>query len=319
MGPPANSDMNEPVADDLTLDDLREIDRAARERMRLLGDGDDTRLSRLSPPERILPAMAGQPASGYVFRCQGGCDARVKTRGDWCEQCHAGSQRRAIELALSAAYEAVSPEGSRNWCRRGQPDFEAAMRGQSEARPPRPGLRWLYERLPKNRRDRLSDAIVMQARWGLSLGSIVLIGPIGIGKTPLLSALALGALDAARDGDVDPRSPAFSAIAGIRYVSGLELAKDERRHALGHGEAPLIRMAKRCPILVMDEVGYGEEGEVSAVREIIRARYERSATKPILFGSGMTIDELNRRFGEGTMKCLWARGRVIDLHQAGGA
>lgn len=189
------------------------------------------------------------------------------------------------------------------------------MAGNMSAKPkPLPGLRWLYEQLPATSRDPVIDDVVLRLQWGRSIGSVVVLGPLGIGKTPFLTALAHKVLDAARDGRVKHDSPAFAAIAGIRYVSGEELGKAERRHALGRDEAPMIAMAKRCSVLIMDEMGFGEDAEVSAMKEIIRARYERADCKPVLFGSGMTLDQLNTRFGPATMKCLWGRGRVIDLH-----
>lgn len=297
---------------EVTIDDLREIDRRARER---LAAEQPTEPS-VTFAAALAAGRAPVQAVAYVPRCQGGCNAEVARRGDWCEKCRKASHQRALELALAAAYDAVSPGGSRAWCRGGHPDFEAAMVGNMNAKPkPLPGLRWLYERLPADKRDQITDDLVLRLRWGRSVGSVVIVGPLAIGKTPFLTALAHRVLDAARDGRVDHRTPAFAAIAGIRYVSGIDLGKAERRHALGRDEPPMITMAKRCSVLIMDEIGFGDEPEISAVREIIRARYERADCKPVLFGSGMTIDQLNQRFGEATMKCLWARGRVIDLHE----
>lgn len=312
-------------SDDVTFDDLLEVRRRSREAFEAAerargaeaGDRGMVSLAASGGPRGVLAAVAGSRAEPYVARCVGGCEAAVRWRGDWCATCAEASRRRALEIALAPAYAAVSPDGSRDWCRVGDKAFEAAMVAPRRGDGP-PGLRVLYAAMPLAERDMMTDT-VMRGRWP-TVATVAIVGPLGIGKTPLLSALALGALDACRDGKVAPGSPMFAALAGLRYVSGIELSKDERRHALGREESPLIRMAKRCPILIMDEVGYGEEAEVSAVREIVRARYERG-NKPILFGSGMTIAELNKRFGEATMKSLWGRGRVIDLHlkQARGA
>jgi hypothetical protein len=300
---------------EITFDDLPEVARRAKERF----DREQPEECAMVPAS--FAALAPRcpkpiPQVTYSPRCQGGCDAIVRWRGDWCAACRREGHRRAVAIALADAYQAVNPGGSRDWCRAGHTDFEAAMKGQPDAKPkPLPGLRWLYEQIPASARDTVTDDIVRRARWVRSLGSLVVVGPLFVGKTPFITALALGVLDAARDGKIDHQSPAFRAIAGIRYVSGYELAKAERRHALGRDEPPMITMAKRCPVLIMDEMGFGDDPEVSAVREIIRARYERADCKPVLFGSGMTIEQLNKRFGEATMKCLWARGRVVDVHQ----
>lgn len=298
----------------MTIEELAEIDRAARAR---LG-------AEAAPPERISPEDIAGPLDArrlanegrlgqvrFVHRCQGGCSTPVGARGDWCGRCAAESRKVAVGLALAAAYESVSPEGSRGWCRPGEPDFERAMGGTRE----KPGIRELYRRLPAESRDKIRDNAVLRSSWRHDYGSLALVGPTGIGKSALLSAIALGALDTARSGKVAVGSPDFLAIAGIRYVSGLDLAKDEKRHRLGDGQSPLIRLAKQAPILILDEVGFGDDaGEISAIREVFRHRFERGREKPILFGSGRRVEELNLRFGEATMRCLWGRGRIVDLH-----
>lgn len=309
--PPEVAEVVEP--EDISFEELAEIDRAAR--ARLAAQTDERRTERLAAsdvqgPGGVLQAL-DHGAVRHVHRCQGGCSTPVRSRGDWCGPCAAESRKVAVGLALHHAFESISPGGSRGWCRSGDPAFEAAVSGSLE----KPGIRELYRRLPAKDRHYVLDNFVLRARWRHDVGSVALIGPTGIGKSVLLTAVALGALEAARLGRVAPGSHDFAAIAGMRYVSGLELAKDERRHKLGDGESPLIRAAKRATILVLDEVGYGDDaGDVSAVREILRARYERGTPRPTLFASGRRVDELNARYGEATMRCLWGRGHVADLY-----
>lgn len=297
-----------------TDDELREIDRRARERMAAAQEAEQAP-GGLGGALAVRDASSGRPAlaarhpEGYVPRCAGGCDAEVSRRGVWCAECAKQSNVFAAELALGAAYASVSPEGGRDWCRPGDADFERAMVGT----PAEPGIRRMYSKLPPDARPENADAVVMRASWSRAFGNLVLLGPTGIGKSVLMSAIALRILDRARAGKLERAD--FLVAAGIRYMSAAELAKASRRHKLGDGDPPLMRIAKRAKVLLLDEVGFGD-GRDDELYEIMRARYEPQ-WKPTILASGRTVAELVERYGA-TARCFWPKGRsmVIDLHKA---
>ena len=166
---------DEPL-DEAALERLRQRFEQARPRLASAPTKEPARLvlTDLEPgPRRVLVALGAESPSGFVHRCQGGCSRVVRERGDWCSRCAAESRRTATMLALRAAIEAVNPEGSRAWCRPGDPLFEAAMDGT----PDKPGIRRRYKALPRAQRDQIADDAVFRAEWTHERGSLALIGP----------------------------------------------------------------------------------------------------------------------------------------------
>lgn len=157
-------------------------------------------------------------------------------------------------------------------------------------------------------------AVIVRAEWRRTQGSLVLLGPTGIGKSRILPAIGLRILDAAHRGNVDEDGLRFAS--GVRLVTGLDLGKATEQQKLGTGSEPEIaRMAKRASLLLIDEAGYERNRfDPNAIRDIVYARYE--AGKPTHLSSGMTAAQIEAHYDVPMMRKLWERGtgQLIDLH-----
>lgn len=242
-----------------------------------------------------------------AHRCAGGCHEIVHARGDWCAMCADRSRYVASDIALATAKESINPDGGRDWCRNEDISYRRAITGT----PSEPGIKELYKALPDGERNRDDfNALFRRAEW--NGGSMLLVGPTGIGKSALLAAIGNQMLDRARAGSLSRE--AFAVAAGIRWVSAIDIAKAASRHKLGEGEPPLLKMAKKASILILDELGKEDQrSDPHAIMELLRARYEPK-WKPTFVASEVTLDELNRRYGASTMRTVWQRGKLIDLH-----
>jgi DNA replication protein DnaC len=202
-------------------------------------------------------------------------------------------------LALAPAFESVSLGGALEWCRAGTPEYAKATE----------------RALRLSARNEQAANLIETAVWKRSWGSLLFLGPTGVGKSKVIVAIAHRILDAAMAGGLDEHF--FHAAMRIRFVSGFELAKAWAKHKLGDGDPPLVAQAKRASLLLLDEIGYEDTRlDPHAVRDVLHARDDRNM--PTLATSGKTRAELDERYGEATTRRMTEPGRahVIDLHQA---
>lgn len=250
-------------------------------------------------------AEAGR-ASPPVYRCEGGCNAHVHTRGRFCPVCFDLDALRLRALWLFDAYASVTLAGALSWCRVELPEYAAATAKARAA----------LEGLPEAERPAARE-LIERARWTRATGSLVILGPTGIGKSKILIALALRVLDYALRVGGDEVVPYASRI---RLATGLDLARASAHHKLGDGEPPPILAAKSASLLLIDEIGFeSTRYDPDAVRDVIYARYDAGA--PTIVTSGCTVAEIEKRYGEAAMRRLWepGRGRLVDLHPRGAA
>lgn len=138
------------------------------------------------------------------------------------------------------------------------------------------------------------------ARWPAqcrSGESLVLLGPLGTGKTHLAAALL---------------REVVGKGASARYCTVLELLREVRAGWGGRGtrsEQQLIEHFAGVDLLVLDEAGaqYGSDGERLVLFEILNKRYERLL--PSVICGNAALEELER--------CLDARS-VDRLRENGG-
>lgn len=150
----------------------------------------------------------------------------------------------------------------------------------------------------------------LASRWTPERGSMLILGPTGVGKTSTLVALVVRLIREAVQA-ADPEH----ILTGARWTSGLELVEARRETRLGAEDVVLGR-ARRARLLVLDELGQ-ELGDPRWLLELIDDRYRRSA--PTLTTSGLTRAELEGRYGSGAVRRLVEPvGQVIDLHGGGG-
>ena len=171
-------------------------------------------------------------------------------------------------------------------------------------------------RLPPWSWARLSDATFAErvrskyrdaAQHWSPIANLVLCGPTGVGKTAAAIATCKRlAFEALKDDAL------YKAILGLRWVDSSELALARREHPLGHGEAPLVRMASHCPLLVLDDLGNEldtPEGRDSIWR-VLAERYAHQRVSIITVG--LSPRAARARYGDALWRRMTERGDVIS-------
>jgi hypothetical protein len=134
--------------------------------------------------------------------------------------------------------------------------------------------------------------------------SAVLMGPAGIGKTSL--AVRMLRVWFERRFQVGGHPPS------LRFVHASELAEARMQHPIGHGEAPSVRDALACEVLVLDDLGRPlVEPARSAVADVVEGRHAAGRTTWIT--TGLTLDQVAARYDAGTARRVFERARPIDL------
>ncbi len=224
-----------------------------------------------------------------VHRCAGDCEAQVPTRGDYCAPC---GVRLATELRtsmLAAAYESLP--GGWDWARFGSQAYAVVAAKRLPGGPVRP----------------LHDAA---HAWRRQTGTMTLLGPSGAGKTAAAVAIAHRILDCARDRPLPAADLRFAA--GLRFVPAIDIATARREHRLGQGDPPLLTMASKASLLILDELGYLEtKHDLSAVQEVVDARYRGSL--PTIYTSGQTWAGLAKVYGDATARRVCELGQLVEL------
>jgi DNA replication protein DnaC len=237
--------------------------------------------------KRELAKLGLKPTEFTGHRCTGDCNRMVKRRGDYCDDC-AQKQRHEFRYNLLRTARLTLPDWS--WCRFGDPKFQKCTK-------------------------KIQDAVAAADEWRPKLGSLVLLGPTGVGKTITGVAFAHKILERALSLDVPPE---FVRLAkGLRFMVGRDLANARRLHHLGEGEAPAILEAQEATLLVLDEIGYeatrGMDGTPdTAIFDVLDARYR--AARPVVVTSGLTKAKFSARYGAALMRRLEEVGQIIDLH-----
>lgn len=157
------------------------------------------------------------------------------------------------------------------------------------------------------------------AEWSPSRGSILLLGPTGVGKTSAAVALAHRLADEAERaalGDaVSAESRAHVELVGrAHWTTAWEIVRAQREQRLGAGESGLIQDAVHASILFLDELGPEPNAQGELLFDIIDRRVTRG--RPTIVTSGRTREELVQRYGAALLRRLMATGlgAVVDLH-----
>jgi len=191
------------------------------------------------------------------------------------------------------------------------------LKAVQEPKPPSPEEH--ARRRRERRLDRLALAGVPERYAGLSLASpelsqrvqapsailateraldapgLVFVGNSASGKTTLACA-ALTDWVLARGGE-----PFF--------IPCRELAAARMAHSLGEGEASLVDRAVRADILILDDLGVGDDAHRSAVGDVIDSRYDHM--RLTWYTTSFDAAKIAGKYGEGRSRRVFAKPNVI--------
>jgi len=168
---------------------------------------------------------------------------------------------------------------------------------------------WPWARFANDAFVKLANPKILEAvrTWTPADGSMLLLGETGSGKTAALVAWVVAtyehALEAAKLGTVEPVPEFF-------FVTALDLLTARRSFPLGEGEPPALLRARKCEILILDELG--PETTPDLVFEIIDARHKRGAVT--VATSGQTEKGFITKYGAAMFRRLTAPGVLVDTH-----
>lgn len=176
---------------------------------------------------------------------------------------------------------------------------------------------WTWARLNNDdfvSRIRFPRLLAYAHRYEPKVGSVVISGDTGCGKTSLTCAM----LHRLRDSEVAkvlasrPGSRPSKILWTLRdlvWTTGFDLAKARRENSLGDGESRLVERASTCKLLVIDELGFEVQHD-TVVQEVANARYV--AEKPTIITTGLRADAFTKRYGDACYRRLTERGTLVE-------
>jgi DNA replication protein DnaC len=143
-----------------------------------------------------------------------------------------------------------------------------------------PHFRWAYQ-VPLAQLQARVQAAPELVRRGLEnppSSGLLFLGPTGSGKT----SLAVAMLDAWVRAAPGERT-------GALFVEATWLSRARARHRLGADEAPLVRAAMTCPLLVLDDLGSEREDRDGCITDVVWTRTNNDL--PLWVTSGLASEE----------------------------
>jgi DNA replication protein DnaC len=138
--------------------------------------------------------------------------------------------------------------------------------------------------------------LALADRWEPKRGSLLVIGPAGIGKTTIAALIC--------------RRLVHAGDFGVRWTSGIVQARARREARFGEQNRETIRV-QNAPLLVIDELGQ-EDTDARWLLELIDGRY--TSGRACLTTSGLTRPQLETRYGVGAVRRLIEPvGACLDL------
>lgn len=125
----------------------------------------------------------------------------------------------------------------------------------------------------------------------LDAPGLVFVGNSGSGKTTLACA-AMADWIVAKSGT--PYFVACRALAAARMA-----------HSLGEGEADIVERALKADLLILDDLGVGDDAHRSAVGDVIDERYDRLRVTWVT--TGFDAANITGKYGEGRSRRIFAK------------
>ncbi len=163
--------------------------------------------------------------------------------------------------------------------------------------------------------------------WHWGSGNLLVLGPTRVGKTSGVALLVRLAMQRAAGStykfDAAERRfwggcPDHMGLAElIRWQSCRDLTTAVKEFPLGQGAPEAIQRCQHARLLVLDDVGAGDDKPT--IERILNTRYERGW--PTITTSGLNSRELVTTFGEALVRRMAERagksGQIVDLFPKG--
>lgn len=241
------------------------------------------------------------------------CNRRLCKRneaGDWlCSECQcvlAETQTVLCADCNARATERRIQEDRKREAEQLREAFDGQLAGSGSdfghTNPPR----WSWARLSNEEFRRRVDPTLLAGveAWSPRDGSLLLAGPTGRGKSALAMAWLYRMLDAKVEAALAGRKVRLPSFA---WISGPELAGCRRRWSIGE-ESPIVKLALKKSILVLDELGFEPPSE--EVFFVLDHRY-REGSRTIVT-TGATVDEFRSKYGDALLRRLIEPGTIVE-------
>ncbi|MFC2094946.1 ATP-binding protein [Candidatus Bipolaricaulota bacterium] len=145
-------------------------------------------------------------------------------------------------------------------------------------------------------------------------GGIILIGPVGIGKTHLLLSIAR-AMSSEKACEFNHESDRFEVKGeqfDVEFWPVLDLAAALRRDVVD-GDGKLVERVMNCDMLILDDLGREKHSDflLQELQRIIDYRYRDE--RPIAVGTNLTRTELVQRYDESTVSRWVESCKILDV------
>jgi len=185
------------------------------------------------------------------------------------------------------------------------PDDGAHRRGRNEAlaaleRTIPPVYRWSRFSAPELR-ERVPVAAIALGQSSCREPRICVMGICRAGKTSLAVAML--------------RQWVVSSGRCGAFLHAYKLGVARIQHPAGHGEPEMVELAIRAPLVLLDDLGSERDHAMNAVPDVIFERHAEN--RPTWITTGLTRDQLVKRYGPGVVARIFERAKVIRIAAKG--
>jgi hypothetical protein len=179
------------------------------------------------------------------------------------------------------------------------PDATAAKRQDALAaleRTIQPVYRWARFSAPELP-ERIPASAIAQAKASWREPRVCLMGVSRAGKTSLAVAML--------------RQWVSSSARFGAFVPAYLLSTARIQHPAGHGEPEIVELALKAPLALLDDLGCERDHAMNPIPDIIFARHAED--RPTWVTTGLTREQLVKRYGLGVVARIFERAKVIRL------
>jgi DNA replication protein DnaC len=160
-----------------------------------------------------------------------------------------------------------------------------------------PVYRWARFSAPELAHRVIDPDAIADARALCQSTRVVLMGPSRAGKTSLAVAMLRQWVSES------------SNYAG--FIPSHRVGIARILHAAGHGEPEIVDRAMTTPLALLDDLGCERDTSTNPLPDVIFERY--AANRPTWITTGLTREQLEKRYGTGVVTRMFDRAKVIRL------